>query len=143
MYKRQDNILSGADLAGLQRLPALAFFNACEAGRVRTRRNIKDKPRTKKEVRTWRNSKKASEWVETNVGLAEAFLRGGVANYIGTYWPVGDASAAEFAMVFYSQLLNGTTIGESIRLGREEIEESSIDFADYIHYGNPHFRLKY
>ena len=137
-----DKVLSGADLAGLQRLPALAFFNACEAGRLRKKRGANKKPRSKQEIRNWRKTKKASEWVESNVGLAEAFLRGGVANYIGTYWPVGDASAADFAKVFYGQLLGGTTIGESIRLGRKEIEESSVDFADYIHYGNPHFRLK-
>ncbi len=29
--------------------------------------------------------------------LAEAFLRAGVANYIGTHWPVVDSAAADFA----------------------------------------------
>ena len=74
-----------------------AFFNACEAGGVRKRRTSPAKSRTRQEIRNLRKSKKASEWIESNARLAEAFLRGGVANYIGTYWPLGDASAAEFA----------------------------------------------
>ena len=46
-----------------------------------------------------------SRRIERAVGLAEAFLRGGVANYVGTYWPVGDAAAEAFAQVFSTELL--------------------------------------
>ena len=82
--------------------------------------------------------------LEESVGLAEAFLRGGVANYLGTYWPVGDASAKSFAETFYTELLIGKTIGEALLEGRKKVEKEvkSVDWADYIHYGGYDFVLK-
>ena len=64
-------------LIGLGRLPALVFFNACQSARIEGRSRKKGP------------SKTGTELVETNVSLAEAFLRGGVANYVGTHWSVG------------------------------------------------------
>ena len=55
------------------------------------------------------------------VGFAEAFLRGGIANYVGTYWPVNDAAAEKFADVFYKKLLDGKSLGEAILSGRKEL----------------------
>ena len=80
-------IISGGNLANLSSLPALVFFNACESGRVR--KMNKD--------RQWIDMTKR---VQKNIGLAEAFMRGGVANYIGTYWPVSDAAASDFGSYF-------------------------------------------
>ena len=125
--------LTGAQLANLSRLPALAFFNACEVGRVRGRagEEISDQVQT------------VNEAVNQNMGLAEAFLRGGIANYVGTYWPVSDSAAADFAKTFYDQLLSGSTIGSAIQTGRRLLlERPHHDLADYMHYGNPHFVLK-
>ena len=68
-----DAPLTGAELAELSSLPALVFFNACESARVRKR--IK---RESAHV-----TRDLSQRIERSVGLAEAFLRGGVANYIG------------------------------------------------------------
>jgi CHAT domain-containing protein len=76
------------------------------------------------------------------VGLAEAFLRGGVANYVGTYWPVGDASAKDFAETFYTDLIKGQTIGNALNTARQAIADTSVDWADYIHYGDFNFTLK-
>jgi pimeloyl-ACP methyl ester carboxylesterase len=128
----QKEVLGGADLAGLGNLPALVFFNACEAGRIRGERGKKDKP------------KKVNRRLAENVGLAEAFLRGGVANYLGTYWPVGDDSAAAFAEVFYTELLQGKTIGSALRSGRSKVlqDVKSVDWADYLLYGSAGFTLK-
>ncbi len=123
-----DRVLSGADLSNLQHLPALAFFNACESGRVR-------KPGER------RGGRSTQDRVDRNVGLAEAFLRGGVANYVGTYWPVGDATAKSFAGDFYTALLQGDRISEAILKARKSIV-GSIDCTDYIHFGNPNFVLK-
>jgi len=120
-------VLSGRELSGLGNLPSLVFFNACEAGRIRRggRRNALRKR------------------VEISVGLAEAFLRGGVANYVGTYWPVGDAAAGAFAASFYSDLLAGSTLGDALLAARHELRRmDSMDWADYIHYGDFHFSLK-
>ena len=77
------------------------------------------------------------------MSFAEAFLRGGIANYIGTYWPVGDAAALTFADTFYTRLLNGEALGNALLTARKKVEESgSADWADYILYGDPGFILK-
>lgn len=121
--------LRGEELASLGNLPTLVFFNACEAARLRKAQDHKN-PSIQKRI-------------ETNVGLAEAFLRGGVANYVGTYWPVGDAPAKTFAEHFYMRLLEGRPIGDALLEARGEVAAlKSVDWADYIHYGNPRFVLK-
>ena len=124
-------ILSGAHLAGIAKLPALLFFNACESARVRRGAKKRDP------------SLSIKERSNRNVGLAEAFMRGGAANYVGTYWPVGDDSAATFAEIFYKDLVLGKSIGKALQNGRHAVRElKSIDWADYIHYGSYDFVLK-
>ena len=98
-----DQVLSGREQSGLGKLPSLVFFNACEAGRIRRAPAVRKR-------------------VELSVGLAEAFLRGGVANYVGTYWPVGDDSASGFATTFYHDLLAGYSIGEALLAARHELQ---------------------
>ncbi len=127
------DVLSGADLSGLGNLPNLVVFNACESGRVRGR------------ARRATDPDGISQRVQRTVGLAEAFLRGGVANYVGTYWPVGDDPAKTFAASFYSAIANGQPVGNALIAARMAVctlREKTIDWADYIHYGNPHFVLK-
>jgi hypothetical protein len=126
-----DEVLSGADLAQLRALPALVFFNACESGRVRGRAQRKnphlDMPRR----------------AERTLGLAEAFLRGGVANYVGTYWSVSDEAAPEFASSFYEAILGGNAIGQAMQNARQRlVAMRSVDWANYIHYGSYDFSLK-
>ncbi len=122
--------LTGADLAGLGNLPSLVFFNACEAGRVRAPHAAEPPHGMRKRI-------------ERSAGLAEAFLRGGVANYVGTYWPVGDASAKCFAETFYAGLMAGKPIGQALCDGRTRVRDlDSVDWADYIHYGSHGFVLK-
>jgi len=126
-------VLSGADLASLETLPALMFFNACESGRVRS-------------VKARQKGAATAKRLETNVGLAEALLRAGVGNYIGTHWPVGDASATQFGETFYRAIIDGKSIGDSLQLGRlslRTMSPPSVDWANYIHYGSPHFVVKH
>lgn len=126
-------VLSGADLSGLGNLPNLVVFNACESGRLRGGRAPAAAPR---DIR---------QRVKETVGLAEAFLRGGVANYVGTYWPVGDAPANTFAGTFYGAILEGRSVGQALIAARAAVyglPDKTVDWADYIHYGNPHFVLK-
>jgi pimeloyl-ACP methyl ester carboxylesterase len=120
--------LSGVDLAGLSNLPALAFFNACEAGRVRGDRE----------------TAAAIESMGKSVGLAEAFMRGGIANFIGTYWLVGDRAAEAFAGRFYESILRGDPIGDALQAGRQVVRDQvrSTDWANYLFYGSPDFVLK-
>jgi hypothetical protein len=131
-------VLSGADLAGLERLPALMFFNACESGRVRGA-----PPRVRSQRSRERGEGTAAR-LETNVGFAEALLRAGVGNYIGTYWPVGDASAAQFGETFYRGIVSGASLGAAIDAGRRQVVAMrSEDWADYILYGSPDFVVKH
>lgn len=128
-----NEVLSGADLASVGNLPSLVFFNACEAARIRKQRSADS-----------RNDALAiPNRVRRSVSFAEAFLRGGVANYLGTYWPVGDAPAKAFAEIFYGSLLAGEPLGRAILAGREAVYgQQSVDWADYIFYGQPDFTLK-
>jgi hypothetical protein len=128
-----DGPLMGSELADVGTLPSLVFFNACESARVR-KRVRKESALVTKDLR---------ERIQRSAGLAEAFLRGGVANYLGTYWPVGDASAKQFANTFYGALLEGRALGEALHEGRLEVEKlRSVDWADYIFYGSVDFQVK-
>ncbi len=138
-----DGVVSGQDLVNLEQLPALIFFNACEAGRVRGGRVIGGEPATA--GRSRRQAVDASR-IERSVSLAEAFLRGGIAQFVGTYWPVRDDTAALFSRTFYETVSAGKTVGEGVLSARKKVAEDfkdSIDWADYIHYGNTNFQLKY
>ena len=131
--KCADGMLSAMDLLDLRSLPPLLFFNACESGRMRKLRSGERKP----------SRKIARKTLADTVGFAEAFMRYGVMNYVGTYWPVGDESAAGFARAFYTALLDGEAIGAALISGRTAVQKTdSVDWADYIHYGDPRFTLK-
>ena len=118
-----EEVLTGADLTGISNLPSLVFFNACEAGRVRLR-----------------PKKDGTTRAVLSAGVAEALMRGGIANYMSTYWPVGDKSAKDFASAFYTKILDGRPIGEALLDGRRKLKkDSSRDWADYILYGNYDF----
>jgi CHAT domain-containing protein len=117
-------VLSGADLAALDSVPALVFFNACESGRLRT-------------------AVKPLRQLDRSVGFAEAFLRGGVANFIGTWWPVSDGAASAFATTLYRGLARGQSIGTALNASRRAVRElPSADWANYLHYGSFDFTLK-
>ena len=126
-------VLSGAELVNLGSLPSLVFFNACEAGRLRKGTKTAELNPKKHTV----------DRVQRGVSFAEAFLRGGVANYLGTYWPVGDSAALKFAETFYQELLAGRAVGDALMQGRKGVGQiGSMDWADYIFYGDPAFVLK-
>jgi len=117
-------VLSGSDLASLDTLPALVCFNACESGRVRQAAQVQ-------------------RALGRSTGFAEAFLRGGVANFIGTWWPVSDAAAARFATVFYQQVMQGAAVGPALNAARNAVRRlGSGDWANYLHYGAFDFTLK-
>ncbi len=117
-------VLSGADLAAMDSVPALVFFNACESGRLRATVN-------------------PLRQLDRSVGFAEAFLRGGVANFIGTWWPVSDSAASAFAATLYRDLARGESIGNALRSARAAVRAlPSADWANYLHYGSHDFTLK-
>lgn len=135
-----DEILTGPDLMSLPTLPSMAFFNACEAGRVRVWR---PKVQKRKRASVRKEAAPIADPLEVSVSFAEAFLRGGAATYVGTYWPVGDEPAEEFAKAFYSHLIEGQSVARSLLAARQTLEKNGfLDWADYIHYGSPDFVLK-
>ena len=122
------DVLRGADLQGVGALPALVFFNACEAARVRRRGA--------------RSNRQRLFGLRKSSSLAEALLDGGVANFVGTHWPVGDEAALAFSARFYDRLLDGEQVGDAMLAARRRVcDLGSIDWADYVHYGNPAFCL--
>jgi hypothetical protein len=136
-------VLSGADLANVGNLPALMFFNACEAARVRKAEPPPKAAGGAKKIDGDAVSAKSSEQVLRNTSFAESLLRGGVANFLGTYWPVGDAGASQFADTFYGTLLEGATLNAALSAARAAVKAiPSPDWADYVFYGDPDFRLK-
>ncbi len=119
---------SGLVLAGGQRLtladmrgvttPRVAFVNACEAGRVR------------------------GDVTTEAASFAEFFLRSGVEAYLGTFWTVNDQAAQLFAGEVYAQLAAGRTLDQAVTLARKKLlTEKLPDWANYILYGDGHFRL--
>ncbi len=81
--------------------------------------------------------------MEQNIGVAEALLRGGIAQFVWTYWPVGDDPAKLFAEEFYNAIVKGSTVRTAVLNGRKQVlKADSINFADYLHYGSPTFAVK-
>jgi CHAT domain-containing protein len=122
-------VLRADHLTGIGVLPALVFCNACEAARVR-------------KTATAQPSRRAFVGRRNMTGIAEGLLAGGVANFIGTHWPVGDEAAFAFSSRLYESLLLGERLGDAILAGRQRLQQMpSIDWADYVHYGSPEFHL--
>jgi CHAT domain-containing protein len=120
-----DEVLKGSDLAGISNLPALVFFNACESAKTRrlpATRRFNDLHVTSIGARV--AAPPRSERVRQTYGVAESLLRGGIANFIGTYWPVGDEAAMQFADSFLQLYLGGAVPGRSDTSGTQR---SSID----------------
>jgi CHAT domain-containing protein len=108
----------------------LVFLNACETG---VTANESAGPQTVGEY-FW----------EPAEGLASAFLYGGALGCVGSLWPVYDQPAAEFAVTFYNEVLEGQMVGEAMRLARRSIKQQypdSITWASFVLYGDPTFQL--
>lgn len=131
-------VLGGNDLMGISNLPCLVFFNACEAGRVRG-----GLPKASPKAAPKPSPKPASAQVMQSFGVAEALMRGGIANFMSTYWPVGDAAAKDFAGTFYKGILSGSPVGAALLEGRKAVLKLGVrDWADYVLYGSFDFVLK-
>jgi CHAT domain len=129
---QDDEILSGADLVSVSAPPALVVFNACQAGRIRMPRDLGIDA-----------TREADTSIRSRVGVAEILLESGISNFVGTYWPVGDEDAAMFALTFYQSLSQGNSIGAAMASARHVLRSAgSVDWANYIHYGDYDFVLK-
>jgi len=76
---------------------------------------------------------------------ADRFLSCGSGAFIGTLWEVRDSSARQFSEVFYSELLQGQTLGEAMQTARAKLYAISPGDPTplaYTLYGNPLARLE-
>jgi hypothetical protein len=139
-FDEQNPDLSGLVLTGsevfysqkIQRLlegRPLVFLNACETGRSANEANAQSVGQY-----FWRPAE----------GLASAFLYGGALGCVGSLWPIFDGPAAQFAINFYNEVLEGQMIGEAMRLARISLKKEhpeTITWASFVLYGDPTFRL--
>lgn len=117
-----DGDLTVGTLGDIHLQPRVAFVNACQSARLRSRR--------KKEASADPTS------------FAEILLRAGVEAYVGTTWLVKDVAAAEFAAEVYRRLAAGSTVAEAVRNGRKQLHsESKEDWGNYVLYGSADFSL--
>jgi len=120
-----DGPLTAAEIR--QNLPAgtlqLVYSSSCEGGREAA-------PRQK-------------PYGERLLGMASAFLTAGARSYIGSYWPVGDAAAAELSALFYAEWLNNKPISHALRAARQKMREfaSPVLSAGTTLFGDPALQL--
>jgi tetratricopeptide (TPR) repeat protein len=80
-----------------------------------------------------------------NHSLASAFLFSGVRHYIGAIRKIEDPVSLSFSKEFYTQLISGKCVGESIRQSRlkliNEYGITPMHWASYLLYGDPNFVL--
>jgi hypothetical protein len=123
----RDGRLTAGDLQQLDTAPQMIFLNACESGRMRGAPGD--------------GSRKST--FAGHVSLAEGFLLNGIANFIGTYWPVNDMTASRFATTFYTGLLGGKPLSLAMREARQAAKSvSPRDWANYLHFGDPLYVLR-
>jgi CHAT domain-containing protein len=126
----RDGRLTADDLQQLDTAPQMIFLNACESGRMR---GAPDAPGDGSRKPTFAG----------HVSLAEGFLLNGIANFIGTYWPVNDIAASQFATTFYAGLLAGKPLSLAMREARQVAKSvSQRDWANYLHFGDPLYVLR-
>lgn len=116
--------LTPGDLESLERPPAIVVANACSSGVLARGRDASLVP-----------------------GLADAFFRHGVYDYIGTAWQVENVPAVAFARAFYGALFGTrpgggavSTIGEAVLAARRALyQEKRFGnvWGAYQHYGDP------
>jgi CHAT domain-containing protein len=127
-----DGRLTAADLLEVGKVPQMIFLNACESGRIRG-------PEPGGSAASGAAHRFAGQ-----VSLAESFLLNGIANFIGTYWPVNDAAALQFAKTFYGSLLAGKSLSAAMREARQATKKvSERDWANYLHFGDPLYRVRH
>ena len=115
LYLADRTLLTAIDITeAALTLPGLVFVSGAEAARIST------------------------ESTMNTIGLAEAFLRCGVRDFIAPTWPVTDRSAVIFTTHFYSTLFRGATVGTALREGRLELWlNRDPDALNWVHFGLP------
>jgi hypothetical protein len=75
-----------------------------------------------------------------NYGIVKSFMEAGAISVIGTFWPIFDKTSAYFTEQFYKNVLQGETIGESLKRAKRKTRtkySSPQHWAPYILFGSP------
>ncbi|MDD5108616.1 MAG: CHAT domain-containing protein [Candidatus Omnitrophica bacterium] len=120
IFKVEDILKMGQSCS----LPALVFSNACHSAQVKP--VLID-----------------SDYQRASYGMSSAFLFAGVRHYIGSIRKIEDNASLVFAREFYSKLITGISVGESLRLSKlklvKEYGLNSLHWVNYLLYGDPGF----
>ncbi len=118
----QQGLLRARDIPHFASAAPIVFGNACESGAAR----VGDDERL---GRAWS-------------GLAAGFIDAGALNYIGSMWPILDDGSRRLAERFYGLLVQGHSVGESLRRAKlHAFEENDPTWASVILFGCPRNRL--
>ncbi len=106
--------LSG-EAAGLALTHPLVFFNGCHTGRT-------------------------GFTLTAAGGWSHGFVNAGAGAFLGAFWSVPGAPAAEFAQAFYDQFLGGVPLGAAVRAARQQLRSTrpgDVTRLAYTAYGHP------
>jgi tetratricopeptide (TPR) repeat protein len=122
-FTAEDILILGESLS----LPGLIFSHACQS------------------AQGYAEDLMDIDYQKKTYNLASAFLFSGVRHYIGTVRKIEDQISFQFAKEFYTHLLYGNSVGESLRLSRlkliKEYGLAAIQWMSYLLYGDPSFVL--
>lgn len=78
-------------------------------------------------------------------GWAARFVRAGASAFVGSLWEVNDELAAAFAIRFYTDLLQGASLGDAFHAARAQIraqDPANPTWLAYTLYADPNGRVK-
>jgi len=113
-----DCLLTIDTVRQLRFVPDVVFLNCCSLGRTGMNRLA--------------------------AGLAREFMAIGVRALVAAAWPIDDAAAAAFAETFYTELIAGRTLGDTVTRARNHAADlgGRETWAAYQCYGDPGFVLR-
>ncbi|MEQ8349886.1 MAG: CHAT domain-containing protein [Leptospiraceae bacterium] len=130
----EGKILRAREIEKMGSLPGLVFSNSCMSMPDHLRRQeVSGDDDSGNEGRRFNH-------------LAGAFLRAGIASYIGTSWEIRDSDHTfQFALQFYRSLFEERSVGEAIfdarKHARQQFPENDLTWAAYNLHGNPLTRI--
>jgi CHAT domain-containing protein len=114
-------LLRPGEIPSFERAAPIVFANACQASVPHSAETL---------GRAWS-------------GLAAAFIEAGALNYLGSLWPILDSGSRDLAERFYSLLVEGHSVGESLRQAKlQAFSEGDSTWAAVVLFGCPRNRLR-
>ncbi|MEO5732993.1 MAG: CHAT domain-containing protein, partial [Rubrivivax sp.] len=129
--------LTPGDVEQMRCVPELVFINCCHPGKMST-------DAANSVVPAVDGTRKLPPFATLAANLGAQFIRMGVRAVVCAGWAVNDDAAANFAQVFYAQLLGGCSFRDAVKAARRSTwvhHRSSNTWGAYQCYGDPSWRL--